>query len=99
MNYSVSSELYEEVAARLAEAIGSESYFSGVVTGEFADVAWRLVLSVVVYRRRISIPEGDYDALANLVPVWWEFHTEAAAGEILNDFSFTELVRYLPHVA
>ena len=32
MMYSVSSELYLEVAARLAEAIGGGSYFSGSLT-------------------------------------------------------------------
>ena len=56
MMYSVSSELYLEVAARLAEAIGGGSYFS-----------------------------------ADLVPVWWEFHTVGSDGEALNDFSFSEV--------
>ena len=55
MMYSVSSELYLEVAARLAEAI------------------------------------GDRDAIADLVPVWWEFHTVGSDGEALNDFSFSEV--------
>ena len=50
MMYSVSSELYLEVAARLAEAIGGGSYFSGSLTFLFGDMECRLTASVIVYR-------------------------------------------------
>ena len=86
MMYSVSSELYLEVAARLAEAIGGGSYFSGSLTFLFGDMECRLTASVIVYRRRERLPEGDRDAIADLVPVWWEFHTAVNGGEVLNDF-------------
>jgi len=52
MMYSVSSELYLEVAARLAEAIGGGSYFSGSLTFPFGDMECRLTASVIVYPRR-----------------------------------------------
>ena len=91
MIYSVSSELYLEVAARLAEAIGGGSYFSGSLTFPFGDMECRLTASVIVYRRRERLPEGDRDAIADLVPVWWEFHTVGSDGEALNDFSFSEV--------
>ena len=52
MMYSVSSELYLEVAARLAEAIGGGSYFSGSLTFPFGDMECRLTASVIVYRQR-----------------------------------------------
>ena len=51
----------------------------------------RLTASVIVCRRRESLPEGDVDAVADLVPVWWEFHTAFDGVEQLNDFSFEEL--------
>ena len=95
MMYSVSSELYLEVAARLAEAIGGGSYFSGSLSFAFGDTECRLTASVIVYRRRERLPEGDRDAIADLVPVWWEFHTSDQAGERPNDFSFSELKEYL----
>ena len=91
MMYSVSSELYLEVAARLAEAIGGGSYFSGSLTFPFGDMECRLTASVIVYRRREQLPEGDRDAIADLVPGWWEFHTVGSDGEALNDFSFSEV--------
>jgi len=58
MMYSVSSELYLEVAARLAEAIGGGSYFSGSLTFPFGDMECRLTASVIVYRRRGARPPG-----------------------------------------
>lgn len=89
--YSVSTELYREVTARLEEAVGAQGYFSGRIEGETDDVAWRLTLSVMVYRRRVSLPDGDEQRIADLVPVWWEFHTVTPEGEVLNDFSFAEV--------
>ena len=95
MSYSVPSELYREVALRLSEAIGSGGYFSGTLAFAWGEAECRLTASVIVYRRRERLPEGDRDAIADLVPVWWEFHTSDQAGERPNDFSFSELKEYL----
>ncbi|MDE6046414.1 MAG: hypothetical protein K2G10_03845 [Alistipes sp.] len=89
--YSVSSDLYRQVLASLLEAVGGRGYFSGSIEGETPDAEWRLTLSAIVYRERISAPEGDFETVSDLVPVWWEFHTFAPEGERLNDFSFSEL--------
>ena len=91
MMYSVSTELYLEVASRLRDAIGDGSYFSGTLTFDFGGVGCRLTASVIVYRNQTRYPEGDRDEIADLVPVWWEFHTSDDGGEFLNDFSFSEL--------
>ena len=95
MSYSVSPELYQEVAARLADAVDGENYFSGSLAFRFGDTDCRLTASVIVCRRRESLPEGDVDAVADLVPVWWEFHTADGEGEVANDFSFSEMKAYL----
>lgn len=71
MSYSVSSELYREVALHLSEAIGSGSYFSGTLAFAWGEAECRLTLSVIVYRRRISAPDGQADIISHLVPVWW----------------------------
>lgn len=91
MNYSVSSELYLETAARLVEAIGPENYFSGSLLFAFGDIECRLTASVIVYRRAERFPEATCDRIADLVPVWWEFHTCRDGVEMLNDFSFSAL--------
>lgn len=91
MLYTVTPALYEETFSRLAEAIGDRNYFSGTVTFAFGDATCRLTTSVIVYRRTESLPEGDFDVISDLVPVWWEFHTETDEGEVPNDFSFSHL--------
>ena len=91
MSYSVSPELYRETAVRLADALDGGGYFSGSVRFAFGGMECRLTASVIVCRRRESLPEGDVDAVADLVPVWWEFHTAGDGGEVLNDFSFSDL--------
>ena len=61
------------------------------MTFDFGGVACRLTASVIVYRSRTRYPEGDRDEIADLVPVWWEFHTSDDGGEFLNDFSFSRV--------
>ena len=93
--YCVSSELYDEVAARLCDAIGSGAYFSGTIEFPHADVACRLTASLLFYRRREVWPEGERSCITDVIPVRWEFHTVMPEGEVLNDFSFSELKRWL----
>lgn len=95
MSYSVSPELYRETAVRLADALDGGGYFSGSVRFAFGGMECRLTASVIVCRRRESLPEGDVDAVVDLVPVWWEFHTADGEGEVANDFSFSEMKAYL----
>lgn len=45
MLYSVSPDLYRETAGRLAEAIGSEGYFSGSLSFPFDGIDCRLTAS------------------------------------------------------
>jgi len=95
MMYSISPELYRRTAERLDEAIGALDYFSGALEIPFGRVWCRLVVSVIVYRRRESLPEGDRRPVSDLVPVWWEFRTSDDGEEVSNDFSFSELKSYL----
>lgn len=81
MMYSVSSELYLEVAARLAEAIGGGSYFSGSLTFPFGDMECRLTASVIVYRRREQLPEGDGTRLRTWFPSGGSFTPSAATAK------------------
>lgn len=69
--YSVSPELYHEAAARLSDAIDGGNYFSGSLAFRFGDTDCRLTASVIVYRGRLSLPEGCSTLVTDLVPVWW----------------------------
>ncbi len=95
MFFEVPLELYDEIRTRLTEAIGDENYFSGTLAFPFEGISCRLRASVIVCRRTERLPEGTFSVIDDLVPVWWEFHTESDdAGEMLNDFSFDELRRF-----
>ncbi|MBP3482969.1 MAG: hypothetical protein J6K28_06230 [Alistipes sp.] len=89
--YSISSQLYEETARRLRDAIGGRSYFSGSLDFVFEDTECRLTLSAVIYTSRREMPEGAITVIDDIVPVWWEFRTSDENGEMLNDFSFSAL--------
>lgn len=97
MIFTISTELYEEVISRLKEKIGARGYYSGSFSFDHEGVFCRLVVSCFVYRREVRMPEGVHAAIVDLVPVCWEFHTAGEEGEMLNDFSFSEL-RALLHV-
>ncbi len=95
MFFEVPLELYDEIRTRLTEAVGDKNYFSGTLAFLFEGISCRLRTSVIVCRRTERLPEGTFSVIDDLVPVWWEFHTESDdAGEMLNDFSFDELRRF-----
>ena len=92
--FCVTPEIYGQVAVIIADRLGQTDYLSENFEFEVDGVLCRLLFSAVVYRKRLYVPEGELDVLSDLVPVWWEFHTFAAEGEMLNDFSFNELRQY-----
>ena len=92
--FCVTPEIYGRVAEIIADRLGRTDYLSEDFEFEADGVLCRLLFSAVVYRKRLYVPEGEFDVLSDLVPVWWEFHTFDAEGEMLNDFSFNELRQY-----
>ncbi|WP_418981744.1 hypothetical protein [Alistipes sp.] len=91
----IGDRLYEETFRRLVEAIGGQNYFSGSVAFAFGRLECRLTASVIVYRQRISCPDGMRVQISDLVPVWWEFHTRKEGRDCPNDFAFPTLKTYL----
>lgn len=91
MMYSVLPELYDQVAARLLDAIDGTNYYSGSLLFAFEGLQCRFTASVIVYREHLVQPEGHSEPVCDLVPVWWEFHTIGDEGELVNDFDFSEL--------
>ena len=90
--YTISHQLYHEVSERLLGAIGSKSYFSGAVTFTHGDVDCRLICTLFIERTRNQECEGHRATISKIIPVWWEFHTTTGSEELLNDFSFKELL-------
>ena len=77
--------VYEEVADRLREALGMKDYFSGSIEAHDDDYDYRLTATLIVYRRRDGYAGCEFEAIDDLVPVWWEFHSYDMEGELLND--------------
>lgn len=93
--FSVSEALYRRFADALAERLSGKNYYLGSVCLDDADAACRLTGSYIVYRSECEGPEGKERPVKEVVPVWWEFHTVCARGEVDNDFSFRDLVPFL----
>ncbi len=91
----ITSEIYRAIAGRLKEEVGHADYFNGTVEFETEEFYSALTLTAIVYRRTETIPEGARRPVADIVPVWWEFSTVQECGEVLNDFSFSELKQYI----
>lgn len=93
--YEVSDQLYLEVADRLHARFGDGDYFSGRLYFEHDQVVCHMVLSAIIYHHTHRCEQGDVRLISDVAPVWWEFHTTLAQGEVLNDFSFYTLREYL----
>lgn len=94
--YTISTQLYRLAARRILDVIADRNYFSGSIAFVYGDIECRFTASLIIRHTRRELPEGVFEAVSEVVPVWWEFHTSCGGtGEILNDFSFAELAGYL----
>lgn len=94
--YTVSDQLYLEVAERFRSLSCGSDYVSGRIEFDFRDHVWcSMLVSAIIYRKRDRREDGDVWLTSDVIPVWWEFHTTLDEGEVLNDFSFNTLREYL----
>lgn len=89
--YSILHEVYDELAERLRGQIGERSYYAGCIDYVSGDVNIEFRVTLILYRREEQFPEGVFNLITDVVPVWWECHTFLGAVELLNDFDFTEI--------
>ena len=54
-----------------------------------------MVASLIIYRKRVEMPEGVIEIIEDIVPVWWEFHTTIDGVELINDFDFSALKEFI----
>lgn len=92
--YEISSSIYLEIAERLADAVRSKSFFSGVVTLYDEDVECRLCCTLIISRSKENEPSGA-ERITSIVPVWWELKSAIGGESICNDFSFKTMLTYL----
>ena len=89
--YEISPKLYLEVFESLMAQIATKGFFSGRVDLTYGDTFCSLVCTVVVHRGKAEV-DSSPRAVDRIVPVWWEFHTTEGGEEIMNDFSFREML-------
>ncbi len=93
--YEISSQIYEKTAEKLCNLVGGNGYFSGTLEFSHEDIECRMLASLIIYRKRVEMPEGLFDVIDDIVPVWWEFHTVIDGEELINDFDFARLKEYM----
>lgn len=85
--YETTPTIYFSIAELLFEKIGLGDFFSGSVTLNDGDVECRLITTLVVVRDKYNP-----NRIVALRPVWWEFKTNNGVEELMNDFSFDEML-------
>ena len=88
--YFFKSEIYEELSSEIRCSLENKCYFNGWADVADGDVVCRLVASLIIYRRKVTLLSDERDTIVNVVPVWWECHTFAGGTEVENDFDFDE---------
>ena len=66
MTYPIIPELYCIVARKLLDEIGEKSFYSGSFSFDYGSKECRFVASIVIYRSKECLPEGDADRIDQL---------------------------------
>ncbi len=93
--YEITPKIYEKTAQKVSDAVGNTGYFSGTIDFSYENVECRMLLSMVIYRKKVEMPEGRCNIIDDVVPVWWEFHTTVDGEELINDFDFSLFKEYI----
>lgn len=95
MIYKINPEFYIRVTEKLLAELDQKEYYFGSFEFDYEGVICKMVLSAVIYRQNV-FEDGAYRRkISDVIPVWWELHTEIDGQECLNDFSFNLLREYV----
>lgn len=83
--------LYEQLAELLVDAIDGKEFFSDEIYIAQPQADHSFSATLMIYYKEHIYPEGARMQINNIVPIWWEFHSDTAQGEVLNDFDFNIL--------
>lgn len=91
----IDSEIYLAVANRIEQRIEGVDFFSGSIELDFPQFDSTFTATLIIYRQLDTDLMPPAMVVVDIVPVWWEFDTSRDGIEILNDFSFSQLKRYM----
>lgn len=84
----IEPHIYEALAQKLLEEIGMRDYITTSLEVEDGDLFFRFTCSAIIYRRTEQWPEGVFEVISDIVPVWWELRSFRDGEEVLNDATF-----------
>lgn len=87
----IEPHIYEAIAQKLLEEIGTHDYITATLEIEVGNRYFRLVCACIVYRRTEQRPEGVFEVVSDVVPVWWELHSYEDWKEVVNDATFERI--------
>ncbi len=98
--YLISNAIYNIMAQKLREEIDDLNYYSGVIDfsaidDEGREVEVALTTTLFVCRSLYSAPDGDAEAISNIVPVWEECKLIIDGEEVIHDFDLNEIKNIL----
>ena len=82
-----SFETYRKIAEELVCYARSRAYFQCKIVHVQGDIVFTFIISGFTYHYN--------GMLTNIVPSWWECHTEEGELEYQNDFQYKELMRHI----
>lgn len=86
---------YARIARMLKDEIEDSDFFNGTLEYDTERFYSTLTATAIVYRKSVSMPEGTFSSIDDIVPVWWNFTTTADGLHTLNDFSFETLREFI----
>lgn len=95
----ITDEVYAELAQMIVDHV-SVSYKESISKKfeyETDDAIYNLDISAIVYWRRETAPDGEWNEIADIVPIWVEMHTTdpETGDEIPNDMKFGRLKDFI----
>lgn len=95
----ITDEVYAELAQMIVDHV-SVSYKESISKKfeyETDDAIYKLDISAIVYWRLETAPDGEWNEIADIVPIWVEMHTTdpETGDEIPNDMKFGRLKDFI----
>lgn len=86
---AINPQTYQTLATLLLETVADKEFFNGSIDLDTEEFYSTLTCTLLIY------PHPEPGLQDQIVPVWWEFHLRQPEGEVLTDFSWNELAKYL----
>lgn len=91
----IQPHIYQALAQKLREEIGMRDYISTSLEVEDGDLFFRFTCAAIICRGDEQWPEGVYEVVSKVVPVWWELHSFRGDVEVRNDATFEQIHEYI----